>query len=389
MKFEMLAFLIGGCLLNFTANAADIAVEASSEPVLEESLPEAIAPEQEVVVENAALVSQSKPQTTATQKAKKVRKSVIKKGAGAKRVGGKNCQQYLDLATTNKTNILDLTRASDFEQNGLSTIQSFLSTVKETSSFNTHSKNISIDLTETGVSAETVSLILEQAKNEEYNLILNLSFNKSIGDELLDFVGSFQNIYSIFLRDTNISDVGISKICAILDTAGIGNLHMIDISGTHVTQNGIKTLAEKIKSAWEAQNPEGQYPGNILICSLKKQGKQSQSKNIKARRVKKQGQVAQSEAFSVQQDVQGDSSIVQQDVETEQQSKTLVVAPSGPVDTGDSPETESTAALLPAEAQAVVSENPVTTDAVVQEIVPEPSVASEIEQVDEGAEIVG
>ena len=164
---------------------------------------------------------------------------------------------------------------------------------------------------------------------------------------------------------------------------------MIDISGTQVTQNGIKTLAEKIKSAWEAQNPEGQYPRNILICSLKKQGKQSQSKNIKARRVKKQGQVAQSEAFSVQQDVQGDSSIVQQDVETEQQSKTLVVAPSGPVDTGDSPETESTAALLPAEAQAVVSENPVTTDAVVQEVVPEPSVASEIEQVDEGAEIVG
>lgn len=273
MRSKLLIFLVGAVFLSSMAKAAETAVVAND---VVESVPEISVPVQEMGGENSVLDVQVDATTSNTLLSPAVsqnqtdRNKIPEKAMDEKKVAGRTCQQSLDIAVAEKTNMLDLTKVSDFAQNGLATIQAFLAKVKETDSFGTHSKNVSIDLTETGVGLDVVSLILEQAKLEGFNLILNLSFNESIGDDVLNLVDSFENIFSIFLRDTNISDVGVSKLCAILETSGIGKLHTVDISGTKVTNDGVKIFAQKLKTSWETKNPGTQCPRGILIFDAKK-----------------------------------------------------------------------------------------------------------------------
>ncbi|MDR0744807.1 MAG: hypothetical protein LBE97_02530 [Holosporales bacterium] len=170
----------------------------------------------------------------------------------------RSCQEALDKSLNNKCGILDLGYTSDFSQNGWAAIQAYIAKFKETNGFGTHSKIMSIDLTKSNATPEVISLLLEQAKNGEFTIVLNLAYNKSLGDELFDIIDSFQNIYAIILRGTNISDVSIAKINTLLETVGAGALCSVDVSDTNISRDGVKSLEEQLLKAteiWNQQNP--------------------------------------------------------------------------------------------------------------------------------------
>ncbi|MDR3031335.1 MAG: hypothetical protein LBU35_03045 [Holosporales bacterium] len=174
----------------------------------------------------------------------------------------RTCQEALDQSIADGSGILDLSATTDFAQNGWAAIEAFLRKIKETNSFGTYSKNLSVDLSKTNVTPEILSMLMERAKLDGLTLILNLYYNKTIGDETIDVIGSFSNIYSIILRGTNISDVGIAKFNAILEMSGIGVLHSVDVSETNVSPGGAKVLAEQMQKAieaWKIQNPTSTY----------------------------------------------------------------------------------------------------------------------------------
>ena len=98
-------------------------------------------------------------------------------------------------------------------------------------------------------------------KNDKKTVIWNLSDNKNLDDSVVDAL-DFSSIYSLNLSGTSITDAGIARISATLETNGIGKLVCIHLSGSKVTDTGVASLKASMQKAvelWKTQNPGKDY----------------------------------------------------------------------------------------------------------------------------------
>lgn len=157
----------------------------------------------------------------------------------------------------NQNIVIDFSNVVDFAQNGDAKMQEYYQKIVSTKAFGTKSPNIYVNLSNTGVSADFILKWATQFKNDKKVVIWNLSDNKNLNDTVLDAL-DFPSIYSLNLSGTSVTDAGVAKISAILETNGLGNLVCIHLSNSKVTDAGVaalKTAMQKAIEIWKAKNP--------------------------------------------------------------------------------------------------------------------------------------
>ena len=173
----------------------------------------------------------------------------------------RTAEQAFDNMVENQNVVIDFSNVTDFAQNGEAKMAEYYQKLIATKSFGTKSPNLYINLSNTGVSLEFVSKWAAQFKKDNKSVVWNLSNNKNLDDNVIDAL-DFSSVYSLNLSGTSVSDRGIAKISAILETKGIGKLVCIHLSGTKVTDAGVKSLKSSIQKAlelWKTQNPGKEY----------------------------------------------------------------------------------------------------------------------------------
>ena len=157
----------------------------------------------------------------------------------------------------NQNIVIDFSNVVDFAQNGDAKMLEYYQKIVSTKAFGTKSPNIYVNLSNTGVSADFILKWATQFKNDKKVVIWNLSDNKNLDDTVVDAL-YFPSIYSLNLSGTSVTDAGIAKISAILETNGLGNLVCIHLSNSKVTDAGVAALKSSMQKAiemWKAKNP--------------------------------------------------------------------------------------------------------------------------------------
>jgi hypothetical protein len=160
--------------------------------------------------------------------------------------------------------IIDLSNTSDFTANGDNAMNAYYAKIIETRSFGTHSQNLLVILSKTGVTADFVTKWATIFQKDKKIVLLNLSENSSVDDSVIDALPAiFPKLYSLNLAYTNVTDIGISKIVALLETHGIGMLTCITLTGSKTSESGVASLKLAIQKAvelWKVKNPGKEYP---------------------------------------------------------------------------------------------------------------------------------
>ncbi|MDR1034330.1 MAG: hypothetical protein LBL32_00075 [Holosporales bacterium] len=170
---------------------------------------------------------------------------------------GNTCNNALKRAVGLSNNILNLSGVTDFPINGDATIRQYYQLLITTSSFGTHSTNIYIDLSKTGVTAANLAHWTRIFGADGKVLVLNLSYNESISDEVIDVL-DLQKTYYLNFASTSVTDAGLAKIVNSIMANGIGCLVCINLTDSNVTENGIETLrAAMRKAAAETETKDG------------------------------------------------------------------------------------------------------------------------------------
>ena len=173
----------------------------------------------------------------------------------------RTAEQAFDDMAENQNVVIDFSNVTDFAQNGDAKMAEYYQKLIATKSFGTKSPNLYVNLSNTGVTLEFVSKWAAQFKKDNKSVIWNLSDNKNLDDNVIDAL-DFSSIYSLNLSGTSVSDAGIAKISAILETNGIGKLVCIHLSGSKCTDAGVKSLKSSIQKAvelWKTKNPGKEY----------------------------------------------------------------------------------------------------------------------------------
>ncbi len=169
-------------------------------------------------------------------------------------------QAFSDMVQ-NQNVIIDFSNVTDFAQNGDAKMLEYYQKLVSTKAFGTKSPNIYVNLSNTGVTSEFIQKWATQFKNDKKTVIWNLSDNKNLDDSVVDAL-DFSSIYSLNLSGTSITDAGIARISATLETNGIGKLVCIHLSGSKVTDTGVASLKASMQKAvelWKTQNPGKDY----------------------------------------------------------------------------------------------------------------------------------
>ncbi|MBQ2173575.1 MAG: hypothetical protein II453_00400 [Alphaproteobacteria bacterium] len=173
----------------------------------------------------------------------------------------RTAEQAFDNMVENQNVVIDFSNVTDFAQNGDAKMAEYYQKLIATKSFGTKSPNLYVNLSNTGVTLEFVSKWAAQFKKDNKSVVWNLSDNKNLDDNVIDAL-DFSSVYSLNLSGTSVSDTGIAKISAILETSGIGKLVCIHLSGSKVTDAGVNSLKSSIQKAvelWKTQNPGREY----------------------------------------------------------------------------------------------------------------------------------
>lgn len=165
--------------------------------------------------------------------------------------------EALSTMLKNQNVVIDFSNVTDFDQNGDAKMSEYWQQLVSTDSFGTKSPNIYVNLSNTGVSVEFISKWSAEFKKAGKTVIWNLSDNKNLGDNVIDAI-DIPSVYSLNLCGTSVTDVGLAKVAASLETNGICNLVCIHLSDSGVTESGVASLKVAIQKAvesWRIKNP--------------------------------------------------------------------------------------------------------------------------------------
>ncbi|MDR2666705.1 MAG: hypothetical protein LBB34_01120 [Holosporales bacterium] len=174
----------------------------------------------------------------------------------------KTCEEAMATVMNAKNVILDFSDTSDFPVNGDAAMSACYARIIETKSFGTHSQNLLVNLSKTGVTSDFIVKWSAIFQRDKRTVLWNLSENSSVDDSIIDALAqAFHTIYSINLAYTNITDAGIDKIIAMLEN-GTWKLVCITITGSKVSASKVAELRlalQKNVELWKAKNPGKEY----------------------------------------------------------------------------------------------------------------------------------
>ena len=264
------------CSLTFFVNAENAAVEApaaTTETQVSGQDQDVQNPETEAqataTAENGPAIEENNtavdPQENASDPDQKAKKrgswwdQILKflKVDNVKRTTG---EAYNEMGN-NQNVVIDFSNVTDFAQNGEAKMAEYYNKIKATKSFGSNSPNLYVNLSNTGVSNEFVAKWAGEFAKDKKTVIWNLSDNPNLDDGVIDSL-DLPSIRSLNLSGTSVSDAGITKIGAMLEANGIGQLVCVHLSGTKVTEAGVAALknsTQKAVEVWKAKNPGKNY----------------------------------------------------------------------------------------------------------------------------------
>ena len=140
-------------------------------------------------------------------------------------------------------------------------IEEWWTKLLSTNSFGTKSPNIYVNISNTALTLEFIAKWSAEFKKANKTVIWNLSDNKNLDDNVIDAL-DLPSIYSLNLTGTSVTDAGLTKIAALLETNGIGKLVCITLSDTKVTDAGVTSLRAAMQKAvevWKTKNPGKEF----------------------------------------------------------------------------------------------------------------------------------
>ncbi len=173
----------------------------------------------------------------------------------------RTCDMALKRMLDERLMIIDMSKVVDFAEKGRETILTCYKTIKDTNSYGTKSNNIYVNLAQTEVSAALIEELMNLFINDGKNVILNLSHNKSVDDNVVRMLFSgdkIKHIHTLSLSETNITDDSVNTIGNAIERNGICRLSRISLSGNNISQdlvNKLKDLAARKLEEWKQQHP--------------------------------------------------------------------------------------------------------------------------------------
>ena len=174
----------------------------------------------------------------------------------------RTCDMALKRMLDERLMIIDMSKVVDFAEKGRETILNYYKTIKDTNSYGTKSNNIYVNLSQTEVSAALIEELMNLFINDGKNVILNLSHNKSVDDNVVRMLFSgdkIKHIHTLSLSETNITDDSVNTIGNAIERNGICRLNRISLSGNNISPdlvNKLKDLAARKLEEWKQQHPK-------------------------------------------------------------------------------------------------------------------------------------
>ena len=159
-------------------------------------------------------------------------------------------------AQSNGSYILDLSDTNDINYYGNSIVQDFINKAKE--------KNydfVYIDLCNTNVDLMLVAQWNQLLRQNNIQVMWNLSNNSSINDYLFQYIGSLDNIKGLNISNTSVSYYGINMLCQLLNSNTDSTIQFINICGLNIpnaTYSLISAFNNHI-TLWKQKNNNQEY----------------------------------------------------------------------------------------------------------------------------------
>jgi hypothetical protein len=167
----------------------------------------------------------------------------------------RTCAEALAEMKRSETVTIDLSDVSDFAENGDKIIEEYYSELIKTKSFGTHSSNLYINLSNTGVHEDVVKKWAERFHKDKRVVLWNLSRNSSIGDGIVEALSAaFSDICCLNLSNTGITDAGVKKLATLVENSVGQHLMCITLSGPDVSPEAASMLRENITARYN-NNP--------------------------------------------------------------------------------------------------------------------------------------
>ena len=141
-----------------------------------------------------------------------------------------SCKAAIENNSIPSPSIINLSNVNDFKSDGVNTV------IEEISK-NKFSSNVYLNFSNTAITSEDISKILQECKKQGKSVFLNLSYNKNIDDSFVNIIiDNISIIYSLNLENTLISNMLFEE----LTKKGSGNLESIKVSNTKITSDAIQ-----------------------------------------------------------------------------------------------------------------------------------------------------
>ncbi|MDR0640366.1 MAG: hypothetical protein LBF65_01365 [Holosporales bacterium] len=163
---------------------------------------------------------------------------------------GKTSQAALECTKTKQDSRIDFSGVTDWNLEDF--MQAYAAYI-ETNSFGTCSPNVAIDVSGTNITIDQAKEILATCINDGRIVVLTLSNNSHIGDEVIGGI-NLAHVASLNLRNTGFTDAGIALLVTAIGAQGLGQLRCVDVSGTKVTQEGVNSLRQAMRDQAIKQN---------------------------------------------------------------------------------------------------------------------------------------
>ena len=167
----------------------------------------------------------------------------------------KSCQ--IAYAQSNGSYVLDLSDTYDVNNYGSTIIQDFCNKAKQS-----NYDFVYIDLCNTEVDPQLVAQWNQTLKQNNIQVMWNLSNNSSINDRIISYLGSLDNIKGLNISNTNVSSQGIMKLYELLMNNTDSTIQFINICGINVDQNMKNYLITAFNqhiTLWKQKNNGKEY----------------------------------------------------------------------------------------------------------------------------------
>ncbi|MDR1365349.1 MAG: hypothetical protein LBJ42_02055 [Holosporales bacterium] len=263
------------------SNDASIVVETPELPgQTAEAIVETTQPT--VQAQDANVIPQNAYSTAPNIKAKA--KPQIRRGGGAI-TQVVTCEQALARCLGLRIPVIDLSNARDFGANGISAIEKFLTTLSETNTYGTGAQNIYVNVSGTRLTPESMVRIVTALTNSGRRAILNISNNPQVNDNAVaQATQLLSSVVILNVSGTGITDAGVATLIDGVKSGNLPQLRAVSLDRTKATPGQIEALGATINEFTQrvSQQTQSTQPDDTQPLSATNEAQATTKENTRS-----------------------------------------------------------------------------------------------------------